>query len=423
METYRGGSTSVARIAMLLPELTAGGCERSTLALAGSFLARGFAVDIAVFRAGGPMASEVPPGVRIVPLAASPGWAARLEAFMADPGGIRELLRPVLLARKVPGAYRRLPALVRYLRTERPAALIGAFPFENLLAIAARRLAGTDTCIIVTERNTSTRSTRESTKWKRRYLPALLRRQYMMADAIVAVSDGVADRVAALTGLPRERITTIYSPAVGRETLTKAVEPVTHPWFSNDGPPVVLGVGRLVPQKDFPTLIRAFAQVRAERPARLVIVGPGKEDRRDELLALARRLGCGDDVDLPGLSHNPFAYMAQAAVFVLSSRWEGFGRVVAEALACGCPVVSTDCPSGPAEILAGGRYGRLVPVGDHKAMAGAILDTLAQRPDPAPLIARGAEFSVERAAARYEALLFDRAVPTRDPGAAAALPG
>jgi glycosyltransferase involved in cell wall biosynthesis len=331
---------------------------------------------------------------------------ARLHALAADPVGIGVMLLPVLAVRRVPNAYRYLPALVEYLRTTRPAALITAFPYENLLGVAARRLAGTDTRLIVTERNTTTRSTREGSKWKRRFLPSLLLRQYPMADAVVAVSDGVADGLATTTGLPRHRITTIYNPVVSHDMLAKAAEPAPHPWLEPGQPPVVMGLGRLVPQKDFPTLIRAFARVRAERPARLLIVGPGSADAQAELRALATALGCDEDTDLPGLTLNPFAYLARAGVFVLSSLHEGLPGVLIQALACGCPAVSTDCPSGPAEILDGGRYGALVPVGDDAAMAEAILATLAHPPERSVLAARGATYSVDRAVERYLELLL-----------------
>jgi glycosyltransferase involved in cell wall biosynthesis len=405
-EIVRPPGAHLARIALILPALTAGGVERSTFSLAAGLLARGLAVDLVVYKPDGPMRAELPTSIRVVPLRACSSLMARLHALAADPVGIGVMLLPVLAVRRVPNAYRYLPALVEYLRTTRPAALITAFPFENLLGVAARRLAGTDTRLIVTERNTTTRSTREGTKRKRRFLPSLLLRQYPMADAVVAVSDGVADGLATTTGLSRHRITTIYNPVVSQDMPAKAAEPAPHPWLEPGQPPVVMGLGRLVPQKDFPTLIRAFARVRAERPARLLIVGPGSADAQAELRALATALGCDEDTDLPGLTLNPFAYLARAGVFVLSSLHEGLPGVLIQALACGCPAVSTDCPSGPAEILDGGRYGTLVPVGDDAAMAEAILATLAHPPERSVLAARGAEFSVDRAVERYLELLL-----------------
>ena len=153
---------------------------------------------------------------------------------------------------------------------------------------------------------------------------------------------------------------------------------------------MILSAGRLSAQKDFPTLIRAFAALRATRDARLVILGGATADgktevRQQDLVALAEGLGVASDLCLLGFMPNPYAYMARARIFALSSAWEGFGNVLVEALACGCPVVSTDCPHGPAEILDGGRYGRLVPVGDDAAMAEAMADVLVSPPDPALL--------------------------------------
>jgi glycosyltransferase involved in cell wall biosynthesis len=411
------------RIALLLPDLTGGGVERTAVSLAQGFLDRGLDVDLVLCRVRGPLLAEVPPPVRLVPLRPAPMPLGRALALAADPGGIGELAKPVLFSFRPPSSYRMLPSLARYLRRERPAALISAFPFENLLAISAKRLAGAATKVIVTERNTTTRSTKLGVKWKRRYLPGLVRRQYPMADAIVAVSDGVADELAHQTGLPRDQIVTIHNAVVSQSVLAKAAAPVPHPWFGADQPPVILGVGRLTEQKDFPTLIRAFARIRAERPARLVIVGEGRPEARAELMHLATELGCVDDLSLPGFTHNPFCYMANAAVFVLSSLHEGLPGVLIQALACGAPVVSTDCPSGPREILEGGRHGRLVRVGDDMAMAEAIREALLDRSDRTDRVARGRQFSVDRAVDRYLALLrsaglrlsFDAATPDTAP--------
>jgi glycosyltransferase involved in cell wall biosynthesis len=244
--------------------------------------------------------------------------------------------------------------------------------------------------------------------WGEQRLHDLLRAAYLKANAIVAVSDGVADDLATHAGIPRDRITTVYNPVVGPDLLIKAQEPLGHPWFAPGEPPVILAAGRLHPQKDFPTLIRVFAQLRAQRPARLVILGtgaPAESEYAAGLNALAAELGVAHDVDMPGYTYNPFAYMSRAAVFVLSSRYEGLGNVLIEALACGTPVVSTDCPSGPREILDHGRFGPLVPVGDVDAMAGAIGKTLDDPPSAEALRARAQQFTVERAATRYMELL------------------
>jgi glycosyltransferase involved in cell wall biosynthesis len=234
-------------------------------------------------------------------------------------------------------------------------------------------------------------------------------RTYRLADAVVAVSNGVADDLAAFIGLPRDRIQTIYNPVVPANIEELASEPVSHPWFLPGGPPVVMGAGRLRQEKDFPTLVCAFARVRKERPARLVIFGESGYDSDPAwealLMKLAGELGVADDVSLLGWTANLFAYMARAAVFVLSSRWEGLSNVLIEAMACGCPVVSTDCPSGPREILDGGRFGRLVPVGDDLAMAHAIHATLASHPNRQILQDRAACFSTDGQVKPYLELL------------------
>ena len=193
----------------------------------------------------------------------------------------------------------------------------------------------------------------KSGNWRARFLPDLMRRTYQQADVIVSVSEALGDDLATVTGIPRRRIVTIYNPVVGGNLAELAAEPLAHPWFQPGEPPVILSAGRLSPQKDLPTLVRAFADLRQTVRARLVILGGatanGKTElRQTDLVALARSLGVEDDVALAGFVSNPYAYMSRARVLALSSAWEGFGNVLVEAMACGCPVVSTDCPSGPA---------------------------------------------------------------------------
>ena len=245
--------------------------------------------------------------------------------------------------------------------------------------------------------------------WGDQRLHGLLRRAYLKADAVIAVSDGVAADLANYAGIPRDRITTVYNPVVGPDLWRKAREPLDHPWFAPGEPPVILAAGRLHPQKDFPTLIQAFAQLRAKRPARLVILGAANPTMRayaEELKALPGALGVAEDIAMPGFVDNPLAFMARSSVFVLSSLYEGLGIVLIEALACGCPVVSTDCPSGPREILDHGRFGSLVPTGDDEALAEAIESVLDDPPPPGRLRARAELFTVDRAIDHYLKLLF-----------------
>lgn len=226
---------------------------------------------------------------------------------------------------------------------------------------------------------------------------------YSWADGIAPVSQGVADDLTQIAGHPLERMQIISNPVVTPELLEKANEPVNHSWFAAGEPPVILGVGRLNVQKDFPTLIRAFALIQQHLPARLMILGEGEE--RPQLEAMIDQLGLAKVATLPGFVSNPYAFMSKASVFVLSSAYEGLPTVLIEAMAVGTPVVSTDCPSGQRKFLEFGRYGRLVPVGDIKALAQAIIITLTSLTDIEALRQQGRSFSLEASVNSYLKLL------------------
>ncbi|GAB4275219.1 MAG: glycosyltransferase [Deferrisomatales bacterium] len=389
-------------IALFIYGLAGGGAQRRTVTLANGFAARGHRVDLVVVHAGGVPAQAPSPAVRVVALA-GPGIRA-----------LRAAGRWVNL-RGLATASSTWP-LARYLRRERPEVLLSAASHVNLVAVWARRLSGVPVPLVLRASNHPSGNlfrwpaTQRPIRWA---LQAGASRIYPWADAVVAVSQGVARQVVDLTGVSPERVTPIYNPVVDGELLAKSRQPVGHPWVRSPGAPVILGVGTLKLQKDFPTLVRAFARVRAHRPARLVILGEGRE--RGALEHLAASLGVARDVCLPGYTPNPFAWMARAAVFVLSSAWEGLPGALVEAMACGCPVVSTDCPDGPAEILDGGRYGPLVPVGDDRALAEAIEGVLDAPPDRDGLRRRAAELcSVEPAVDRYLEVL-EAAIAARHP--------
>lgn len=407
-EKAPGAGGDNAHIALFMRDLKGGGIQKSLLRLAESFYNRGLRIDLVVCKTKGPHREHIPRGVNLVPLegtALKPADRVLAVAGMlaADPLALWPLLPLGLLTPWM----EHVPALTRYLRQSRPQALLAAGNVPNWVALLARRTTGMPARLVVSERNHLSAYTQgKSRRWRWRYAPRMIARTYPWADAIVAVSDGVADELALSAGLPRERINTIYNPIVSAELLAQAKAPLNHGWFGPKAPPVVLGVGSLDQQKNFPALLRAFARVKAQRPVRLMILGEGKG--RAQLEGLAERLGIAGDVSLPGFVDNPFAYMARAAVFVLSSTYEGLPAVLVEALACGCPVVSTDCPSGPAEILQGGRYGRLVTVGDDHALAQAIVAVLDDPPDPERLKRRGAEFSVERGTERYLEILLGK---------------
>ena len=337
---------STAPIAFFLPSLRGGGAERVMLNLAQGIAERGLPVDLVLVAAEGAFLKELPSGIRVVDLHS------------------RRVIRS-------------LAPLTRYLRTEHPRALVSSMSHANVVALWAAKLAGRSTPVVATVHNTMSVSTPKQGRVAGGLWPHALRIFYPWAARVVAVSRGAADDFARSSGFPRDRVDVVYNPVIMPDTVARAREVPDHPWFAPGQPPVILGVGRLTPQKDFPTLVRAFAQVRRRRAARLVILGEG--EGRAELAALAGELGVAEDLALPGFQKNALSYMAHSAVFALSSAWEGLPTVLIEALAAGTRVVSTDCPSGPREILQDGQLGALVPVGDAAALAAAILETL-ERP-------------------------------------------
>jgi glycosyltransferase involved in cell wall biosynthesis len=297
-----------------------------------------------------------------------------------------------------------IPALARYLSNERPEAILGVLDYANFATILARRLAGLPVRTVASVHNHMSSAAANAQRPHLRHVIPLARRLYPDADAVVCVSDGVANDLAASVGVPSALLTTIYNPVITPRILELAGAPAPHRWFAPGDVPVILGVGKFRRQKDFATLIRAFARLRKKYPAHLILLGDGPE--RAELERLTRELGIASEVDMPGFNPNPYAFMARASVFVLSSRWEGFGNVLVEAMACGCPVVSTDCPSGPAEILANGRYGKLVPVGDERALANTIVAQIDAPIGIDEAACRANEFTAATSAARYEEILF-----------------
>ncbi|HHS83978.1 MAG TPA: glycosyltransferase [Gammaproteobacteria bacterium] len=293
--------------------------------------------------------------------------------------------------------------LVDYLRSRQPDLLLAAGHRSNMLALRAKRLLPRPPCVILGVHNMLSRQMSQFNPLKRWLRSRTISRYYPRSDAVIAVSHGVAEDLGQRFGLPQNLIHTIHNPVVTDELFRLAEQSPEHPWFHDSGPPVILSVGRLRPQKDFTTLIKAFHIVRQQRDCRLLILGEGRE--RPTLETLVNDLGLQLEIQLPGFIANPLPCMKQAALFVLSSAWEGFGNVLVEALSTGVAVVSTDCPSGPREILEDGRLGALVPVGDANALATAMLETLETPPDRDLLIESARRFSVERASTAYMDLL------------------
>jgi glycosyltransferase involved in cell wall biosynthesis len=359
--------------ALVTPSFEGGGVERVMLNLANGLAAQGVPVDLVAISAHGPYRSQTVAGVRVVNLAASRMvWA--------------------------------IPALVRYLRRAQPAAVLTALDYINVATILANHLAGTPAQVYVSTHKHFSTATRASSLWRERFLlPAAMRVAYRAADGVVAISKAMADDLSKAIDFPRSRIRVIANPAVTGDLLALAHAAPSHPWLRDKNIPTFLGVGRLHEQKDFSTLIGAFARVRERRPSRLVIFGEGPQ--RSALEELARELGVKKDVDLPGFTTNPYAEMRAASTFVLSSRYEGLPTVLIEAMACGCPIVSTDCPSGPAEILEGGKHGPLVPVGDAEALSAAMLHCLEFPKSAEQLTGRAGDFHQDKVVQEYRSLL------------------
>jgi len=365
-------------LSIFLPDLRGGGAERVCTTLSKEFHTRGYDVEFVLINQRGEYLNDIPDGVSVVSLDAPavPGYHAL-------------------------GA---VPGLVRYLRKRNPDTLLSMLTRANLVAVMATELSQVQTRLILSERNHISARSEHTSDIRRKISPKLIRLLYPRADGFIAVSNGVALDLATVGRLRLEEITTIYNPTVRDEVLEKKHEPVDHPWFANDGPPVVIGVGSLTEQKDFPTLIKGFATLRNERPCKLTILGRGNQ--RDHLESLISNLGLKKDVELAGFKSNPYKYIAAADVFVLSSAWEGLPNVLLEALACGTPVVSTDCPSGPREILQDGKYGPIVPVGDDVMLAEAIKTMLDDPMSEEHLLDRAIDFRPEPIASQYLDVLF-----------------
>lgn len=342
--------------------------------LANAFAMRGFNVDLILATAIGPYLKHVSSTVRVVDLKA---------------GRVIKALLP----------------LARYLRRERPTALLSAMGHANVVALLARNLARVPVRVVVSERGLIS-GERAIAKGAAALLSfRLIPMLYSGADAICTVSKAASYDLAAFASLPLQRVHTLYNPFDLARIEQWAAEPLDHPWFQPGQPPVVLAIGRLNEAKDFPVLIRAFARLRQQRMARLVILGEG--ELRPALEAQLAQLGLGvDAVQLPGFVANPYAWLARCSLFALSSRREGLPGALIEAMACGVPVVSTDCLSGPDEILEGGRWGRLVPVGDADALAQAMADTLDLPCTELPNVRqRAADFDQDRAVDAYLRIL------------------
>ena len=410
-------SSDKLHVGFLLTGLDGGGAERTTLNLAAAFIARGHRADLVIPRLAGDYRAAVPDGMRVwrarIPgtdrklLRAIQRSGVQVEAMTVNPIGVarswlvlgrKDLDLPVRRRLRV---YAYATMIAQYVREARPHVLVSALPGADAAAVCAAELTDRAVPVVVTVRNVP----------EDYYAPEWLaasRTLYPLADAVVAVSRGVAESVQRSLRVDAGRVRAIYNPIPADSIRRLAQEEVTHPWFADGAPPVVLSVGREAPSKDYPTLVEAFGLVRREVDSRLVILGKLSAPYRARLKSLARGLGVEGALGFVDFDENPYRYMRRAGLLALSSRSEGLPGVILEALACGTPVVSTDTPCGPREILGG--WGDLPPVGDAPALARALVATLrGARPTEEALRARAADFSPEKAADAYLALFEELA--------------
>lgn len=357
-------------IAIYIHDLAGGGVERQSLVLAEEFRRAGHAVTLLLHRFAGQLRSQVPACLPVVSFDGS--------RTLAD-----------------------IPRLASYLRVQRPDILLSNVDMNNVAALLARALASGPTKVVICQHNAISSGAIIGGAWHYAHTARAYRLLTPFVARAVAVSDGVARELRELAGLPADRVVTIYNPVVGPEFMTLSTEPARHRFFEDATEPVFVTAGRLVPQKDHETMIRALALHRQRESGRLIVLGSGSE--RDSLISLSQSLGVGDAVDFVGFQMNALPFFRQADAFLLTSRCEGFGNVIVEALACGTPVISTDCPHGPYEILEGGRYGVLVQPGNPAAVAEAMsqVGTLRARFPGGDLRRRASDFSCEACAGRY----------------------
>lgn len=358
------------RLAVVISFSGDGGVERMVTNLCNA-AAEHVQIDVLALKLKGGHAGRLSQNIRVIPLKAQHSWSG-------------------------------VPELARYLEDHRPDALLAAKDRAGRAALKAARRARTGTPVFIrlgTNLSAALERKDALSRWLR---VAPMRRLYPLASGVVAVSEGVRQDTLSVTEMDPKRITVIRNPVITPQLAEQAGASAPHPWLETEAPPTIIGMGRLTRQKDFPTLMRAFAELRQRQSARLIILGtaPRPEDLKAHQ-ALAEELGIAADLLLPGFQANPYAWLSRAKLFVLSSAWEGSPNALTEALALGIPSVSTDCPSGPAETLAGGKYGPLVPVGDAHALANAMAETLRQPLPAATLVEAVREYRADLCAKRY----------------------
>jgi glycosyltransferase involved in cell wall biosynthesis len=296
-----------------------------------------------------------------------------------------------------------ISSLAQVIRRERPALVLSFLNDVNYFTIVALHIANCRIPILVSERTNLSYTLAEATRpWLHRLAVRYL---YPRATAVICVSQGVKDDLVTNFHLPPEKCLVQYNPCDISHIINLAAEEVDHPWFNQEGP-LLLACGRLSKQKNYPLLLKATFLALQETPLRLVILGKGKD--LANLKACAASLGISQQVAFLGFQENPYKYMARATALVSSSNYEGFPNILVEAMACGTPVISTRCPSGPEEIITHGVNGLLAPVNDENALAAAMVDLLTNPSLQRRLAAGGREragdFRAEKVVREYEGI-------------------
>ena len=390
-------------IALFLGTLAGGGAERVTINLAKEFVKKKIKVDLVVTGFKGPLTSMVPDGVNIVELRKR-SWMSVLFYMLKLP--IRDWPDCIrIISNGRPKTFKRFPSFVCYLNKARPGVVMSTLDSINIISLWAKYIVGDEIRFVIRQAIFQSKEIQNSDKFfESRVLPKLVKRWYSTADQIISVSKHMSDDLIAFCNLKSGQVSVIYNPIDLEIVRERSNELVTDLEFSKENCQVILAVGRLDAQKDYELMIRAVKLVANERKIQLVILGDGPE--RKSLNNLVEQIQASAYVAFFGHVSNPYKYMSKCDVFALSSRWEGLPNVLIEALACGCKIVSTNCPSGPYEILSAGRYGLLVEVGDEKQFAKKIIQALDTRADGQALQARANEYELSKISDQYQEVLF-----------------
>lgn len=364
------------KVSFLIPTLKGGGAERVIVNLANEFAQKGNIVELVTLNPNGEYRSQVSEKVKII-----------------DIGRSRALFS--------------IFPIIQYVKKHNPDAMVSALDYFNIISLIAKIFARTKTKFIVTEHSTLSLSIKNNKSISGIVLPKLMKLFYPFADNIIAVSDGVAEDLVQLIKIDKRKIKVIYNPVLHNKLEELATEQISCDWLTKKGNPVILSVGRLTEAKDFPTLLYALKKVNERTTVKLIILGEG--ELRNSLEVLVKDLNLEKHVQLIGFVNNPYSYMKRADLFILSSKWEGLPTVLIEALSLGKKIISTDCKSGPREILGNGKYGTLVPVGDIDRLAGEIINNIHT---PLPFEPKGdikhflQKFKVDQVAKEYYDFIF-----------------